>query len=138
MNPERLQDFPDLTPKEAATLQGAYNAHLQELNAKARAVGRAERELSGLTTVPAEPTGFEGMSIRVYTREYGDACHVVRMVGEPPEGARRPAVLYQAWVRAGNVVITVELGGDLPAADLDATMDRLLGHLSIAAENLAD
>lgn len=128
---QRLTDFREFTFE---TLRKKRTAELQkELQEETNRTRRTEiqEELAKVPEAVAKVRELlPKVEVQVYTRDFGDNCYVVSMKGDInlPE-LTMPATNLQAYLRNGNAVVTVGLGGNYTADQMKKELDLFLSDM---------
>jgi hypothetical protein len=128
---QRLTSFREFTFE---TLQKKRTAELQEEIEEATNIKRRNELQEELAKIPEGIAKMKQMlpqvEVEVYTRNFGDNCYVVNMKGDInlPE-LTMPATNLQAYLRNGNAIVTIGLGGNYTAETLKKDLDLFLSQM---------
>lgn len=128
---QRLTDFRQFT---FDTLQKKRTAELQTEIAGVTNANRRNELEEELAKIPEGIAKMKEMlpqvQVEVYTRDFGDNCYVVNMKGDIklPE-LTMPATNLQAYLRNGNAIVTIGLGGNYTSEAMKKDLDLFLSDM---------
>lgn len=127
----RLTNFREFT---FDTLQKKRTAELQKELEETTNRTRREQIREELAKIPEGIAKMREMipqvEVEVYTRDFGDNCYVVSMKGDIslPE-LTMPATNLQAYLRNGNAIVTIGLGGNYTSEAMKKELDLFLSKM---------
>ena len=68
------------------------------------------------------------LAVTIQPRSFGDNSYVIRFTGVTPDMLGAQGSLYSAWLRKGNVLISIEMGGNFPEKFMADAMNKFLGE----------
>ncbi|MGQ0615227.1 MAG: hypothetical protein ACT4PV_15950 [Planctomycetaceae bacterium] len=94
---------------------------------------RRDQRQKEVDTLQNELTGLAEMAKRVSCKitllQFGENSYLVRILGAAPEQLNLNMAFFTGWIRKGDALIEVGLGGTMPEADLEQTMRKFLSEL---------
>ncbi len=94
---------------------------------------RRDQREKEVETLQNELTGLAEVAKRVACKitllQFGENSYLVRILGAAPEQLNLNMAFFTGWIRKGDALIEVGLGGTMPEAELEKTMRKFLSEL---------
>lgn len=146
---EKLADPLDLTPEQGPALRARLNRAVRTVTGaalarkrkeiEARAAGANDAQQAQIEDerkkLAAEEAAAKQMTVTVEhdkVKNLGDNCYFVRITGVSPETSGLEVGLYSGWLRRGEAMAEVTIGGNFPLEEMDREMAHFLAEMDAA------
>ena len=68
-------------------------------------------------------------NLKLYFRDFGENCYVLRLVATSPDNLRVQASGYSARLRNGRAIVDISLAGNFPESEMTKVMDHFLSEM---------
>ena len=79
--------------------------------------------------IAAEKAAFANMKANVEMPKFGDNAYIIRITGVSPDASGLKVGLYNAWIRQGNAMAEISLGGNFPEKEMDVEIARFMREI---------
>jgi hypothetical protein len=79
--------------------------------------------------IEREQAAFADMKVSVENPKFGDNAYIIRVGGVSPEAAGLKVGMYNAWIRQGNAMAEISLGGNFPEKEMDVEVARFMREI---------
>lgn len=140
----RLSEVEDLKAQDAPTYQSRLSSAVHAMMTATFQMQRAQldKKMAAATDdyqksriqadrdkLDKEAAAAQAMTVTVVPRQFGDNSYVIRIKVVSPDEVPIQGALYAGWIRRGQAMAEISLGGNFPEDQLNKEMDHFLSEM---------